>query len=156
VKEFHVDEAFPLSARTGDNCDELLEGIFKALPTGPKLFPDDALTDQPERVLVSEFIREKLLHKTREEIPHATAVLIDRWEDGEDGVTRIDASILVEREGQKGIVIGSGGEMLKAVGTEARLEAERLLGRRVGLKLWVRVRDHWRDDEATLRSLGLT
>jgi GTP-binding protein Era len=156
VKEFRIDEAYPLSAKSGDNCANLLDGIFKVLPIGPKLFPDDALTDQPERVMVSEIIREKLLHKTREEIPHATAVLIDRWEDGADNVTRIDAVILVEREGQKGIVIGSGGDMLKMVGTEARLEAEKLLGRRVGLKLWVKVRDRWRDDEATLRSLGLT
>lgn len=156
MKEFGVDEAWPVSAKKGDNCAELLEGVLAALPEGPPLFPEDTLTDQPERALTSEIVREKILHRTREEIPHATAVAIERWEDGEDGLTRIDATILVEREGQKAIVIGRGGEMLKQIGTEARLEIERLLGRRVGLKLWVKVRSHWRDDEGTLRDLGLT
>jgi len=156
VKEFGIDEAWPVSAKKGDNCPQLLEAVLAALPEGPPLFPEDTLTDQPERALSSEIVREKILHRTREEIPHATAVAIDRWEDGADGVTRIDATILVEREGQKAIVIGKGGEMLKAVGTEARLEIEKLLGRRVGLKLWVKVRSHWRDDEGTLRNLGLT
>ena len=156
VVEFHADEAWPVSGRTGENCDALLAGIVAALPEGPKLFPDDTLTDQPERALVSELIREKILHRTREEIPHATAVAIEQWRDGEDGITRIDAVILVERDGQKAIVIGREGSMLKVVGTEARLEIERLLGRRVGLKLWVKVRSHWRDDEGTLRDLGLS
>jgi len=155
-KEFGIDEAWPVSAKTGENCPELLQGVLAALPEGPPLFPEDTLTDQPERALTSEIVREKILHKTREEIPHATAVAIDRWEDGEDGLTRIDATILVEREGQKAIVIGRGGEMLKQIGTEARLEIEGMLGRRVGLKLWVKVRSHWRDDEGTLRTLGLT
>lgn len=156
AKEFGVDEAWPVSAKKGENCPELLAGVLAALPDGPPLFPADTLTDQPERLMTSELVREKILHHTREEIPHATAVAIERWEDGEDGVTRIDATILVEREGQKAIVIGRGGEMLKRVGTEARIEIEALLGRRVGLKLWVKVRSHWRDDEGTLRSLGLT
>lgn len=156
MKEFGIDEAWPVSAKKGDNCPELLEGVISALPEGPPLFPEDTLTDQPERALTSEIVREKILHRTREEIPHATAVAIERWEDGADGLTRIDATILVEREGQKAIVIGKGGEMLKQIGTEARLEIEKLLGRRVGLKLWVKVRSHWRDDEGTLRDLGLT
>lgn len=156
AREFRVDEAIPVSAKTGENCDRILKALLDALPEGPKLFPDDTLTDQPERALVSELIREKILNKTKEEIPHATAVAIERWEDGEDGITRIDATILVERDGQKAIVIGGGGSMLKKVGTEARLDIERLLGRHVGLKLWVKVRSHWRDDEGTLRSLGLT
>lgn len=154
-REFRITGAFPVSAKTGDNCDELVAGLLAALPEGPKLFPDDTLTDQPERAIASEMIREKLLHHTREEVPHAVAVAIERWDDGEDGVTRIDAAILVEKEGQKGIVIGRGGEMLKAVGTEARLDIERLLGRRVGLKLWVKVRAHWRDDEGVLKALGI-
>ncbi len=156
MREFRADEAWPISAKTGENCQALLDGIIAALPEGPRLFPEDTLTDQPERALVSELIREKILHRTREEIPHATAVAIERWQDGEDGITRIDAVILVERDGQKAIVIGQGGSMLKAVGTEARLEIERLLDRHVGLKLWVKVRSHWRDDEGTLRDLGLT
>jgi GTP-binding protein Era len=155
AREFGPDEIFPVSARTGENCEALLQGIVAALPEGPRLFPEDTLTDQPERALASEIIREKILHHTREEIPHATAVMIERWEDGEDGIARIDAVILVEREGQKGIVIGAGGAMLKTIGTAARVEIERLLDRRVGLKLWVKVRSRWRDDEGTLRTLGL-
>lgn len=156
VREFKVAEAFPLSAKSGENCEGLITAILAALPEGPKLFPDDTLTDQPERTLTSEFIREKILHHTKQEIPHATAVEIERWEDGEDGITRIDAAILVEREGQKGIVIGRGGAMLKRVGTEARADIEAMLGRHVGLKLWVKVSDHWRDDERILRELGIT
>ena len=156
VREFGASEVYPVSAVEGDNIEALTQGILRALPPGPALFPDDSLTDQPERDLTSEFIREKILHHTKEEIPHATAVVLERWEDGDDGITRIDAAILVEREGQKGIVIGKGGEMLKRVGTEARKDIERLLGRQVGLRLWVKVREHWRDDARTLRSLGIT
>ena len=155
VRELGAAEVFPVSAKTGENLDALIEGVLGALPEGPRLFPDDTLTDQPERALTSELIREKILHHTRQEIPHATAALIERWEDGEDGITRIEAAILVEREGQKGIVIGRGGDMLKRIGTEARGEIERLLGRKVGLRLWVKVREHWRDDERTLKTLGL-
>jgi len=155
VAEFGADGAFPVSGLTGENCDELLKGILSALPYGPRLFPEDTLTDQPERILAAEIIREKILQRTREEIPHATAVAIEQWSDGADGITRISAIVLVERAGQKGILIGAGGAMLKAVGTEARLEIERLIGRRVGLRLWVKVRENWRDDEAALRDLGL-
>jgi GTP-binding protein Era len=155
VTQLGADEAFPVSALTGENCAALLAGVVSALPEGPRLFDEDVLTDQPERVLVAEMIREKILHHTREEIPHATAVAIERWEDGEDGLTRIHATILVERDGQKAIVIGRGGELLKRVGTESRLEIEKLLGRRVGLKLWVKIRSRWREDATTLKSLGL-
>lgn len=156
VAEFGVDEAVPISARTGENCDRLMSAILAALPLGPRLFPEDALTNQPERVLAAELIREKILERTREEIPHAVAVTIEGWHDGTDNVTRIEAVILVERDGQKAIVIGKGGAMLKEVGTQARLEIEHLIGRRVGLNLFVKVRDHWRDDESLLRSLGLS
>jgi GTP-binding protein Era len=145
----------PVSAKTGDGCDGLIEAILDQLPPGPPLFPDDYLTDQPERVLAAEWIREKLLASTRQELPHATAVMVDRWDEREDGLLEIDASILVERDSQKKIVIGKDGHLLKRVGTEARGELETFLERRIMLRLWVKVREHWRDDERMLQSLGL-
>jgi GTP-binding protein Era len=156
VQGWGIEEWIPVSALTGENCDVLLQEVAKRLPEGEAPFAPDFLTDQPERALASEWIREKILHHTRQEIPHATAVTVDSWNTREDGLLEIEATILVEREGQKAIVIGKGGEMLKQVGTEARLEIEKLLGRRVGLKLWVKVRSRWRDDEGILHSLGLT
>ncbi len=148
-------EIVPLSAKTGEGCDRLIDALLSLLPPGPPLFPEDYLTDQPERALAAEWIREKLLHETRQELPHATAVIVDRWNEREDGLVEIEASVLVERESQRKIVIGSGGELLKRVGTAARRELEQLLDRRVYLSLWVRVREHWRDNERILRSLGL-
>ena len=145
----------PLSALSGDGCDRLVGVLLDLLPPGPPLFPDDYLTDQPERVLIAEWIREKLLHATREELPHATAVTIERWDERADGLLEIDATVLVERPSQKKIVIGAGGGMLKQVGSAARLEIEAFLERRVMLRLWVRVRAAWRDDVATLQRLGL-
>jgi GTP-binding protein Era len=145
----------PVSAKTGDGCDGLIEAILDQLPPGPPLFPDDYLTDQPERVLAAEWIREKLLASTRQELPHATAVMVDRWDEREDGLLEIEASILVERDSQKKIVIGKDGHLLKRVGTEARGELETFLERRIMLRLWVKVREHWRDDERMLQSLGL-
>ena len=115
----------------------------------------ELVTDQPERLLVAEWIREKILLRTRQEIPHATAVLVDNWRTREDGLVEIEATILVERESQKAIVIGKGGALLKAIGTAARAEIERLLGGRVYLGLHVGARPHWRDDERTLHELGL-
>ncbi len=155
VTEWGFSEAVPVSARTGEGCDALLELVLRLLPVGPFLFPEDYLTDQPERALVAEWVREKLLHHTRQELPHATAVMVDRWEERPDGLVTIEVTILVERESQKGIVIGKGGALLKTVGSEARLEAERLLGTKVLLRLWVKVRTDWRNDERTLREIGL-
>jgi GTPase len=155
VREWGVEEAVPVSALTGEGCDLLLERVLSRLPEGEPVFPDDSFTDQPERALAAEWIREKLLIHTREEIPHALAVTVDRWQEREDGLVEIEATILVERDSQKAIVIGKRGALLKAVGSEARLELERLLGTRVFLRLWVRVRPGWRDDERTLRDLGL-
>jgi len=146
----------PVSAKTGEGCDGLIEAILAELPPGPSLFPDDYLTDQPERVLAAEWIREKLLASTRDELPHATAVIVERWDEREDGLLEIDASVLVERDSQKKIVIGKEGQLMKHVGTEARGELERFLDRRVMLRLWVRVREHWRDDERVLQRLGLS
>lgn len=145
-------EPVPLSALTGDNLEALKRVIFAKLPEGPQYFPDDYLTDQPERFLVAELIREKILQLTRAEIPHSVAVLIEQWED-KPKLTRIAATILVERPGQKAIVIGAGGEMLKRIGTEARAEIETLLGTKVFLELFAKVSERWRDKPAILNEL---
>jgi GTP-binding protein Era len=155
-REWGFREVVPVSALHGDGCDRLTEAILGLLPHGPPLFDEDYLTDQPQRVLAAEWIREKLLHATRQELPHATAVLVERWSERADGLLSIEATILVERESQKGIVIGREGRLLKQVGSAARVELERRLGTRVFLELWVRVRERWRDDERMLRRLGLT
>lgn len=134
------------------NVDKLLAALVEAMPEGPALFPDDEYTDQPVRFMVSEFIREKALHLTRQEVPHALAVSIAQWED--EGVrVVISADILVEREGQKAILIGKGGSMLKEIGTKARLEIEELIGQKVYLELFVKVRDNWRGNMAILNEL---
>jgi GTP-binding protein Era len=134
----------------------LIERILDRLPEGPPLFPEDMVTDQPERILVAEWIREQILLRTRQEIPHSVAVLVDSWRTRPDGLIEIEATILVERESQKGIVIGKGGALLKAIGTDARREIERLLGARVYIGLHVRARPEWRDDDRTLHELGLS
>jgi GTP-binding protein Era len=149
-------DILPVSAATGEGCATLVETILTRLPGGPPLYPEDTLTDQTERTIASEMIRERLLALTRDELPHATAVLVDRWELRPDGLVEIAATILVERDSQKQIVIGRGGGLLKQVGSEARLSIEKLLGQRVFLRLWVKVRRGWRDDERTLEELGLS
>jgi GTP-binding protein Era len=148
-------EVVPVSAETGEGSELLVERLLRLLPVGPPLVADDFLTDQSERALAAEWIREKLLGRVRQELPHATAVHVVRWQERDDGLVAIEARIAVERESQKQIVVGRGGELLKQVGSEARLELERLLERRVFLELWVEVRPHWRDDERALRELGL-
>ena len=155
VAEWEMAEALPVSALSGDGCDLLLKRVLELLPDGPFPFPADTLTDQPERNLVAEWIREKILRRTRQELPHATAVVVERWDESRADLTSIEASIFVERESQKGIVIGKAGDLLKHVGSEAREEIERLLGRRVFLSLRVKVRPNWRDDERVLREIGL-
>jgi GTP-binding protein Era len=155
VADWSATEVVPLSGLTGENCDELLVTLRGLLPEGPRLFPEDYLTDQPERTLAAELVREKLLERTRQEVPHALAVRIEEWREREDGLLEIDGSILVERESQKAIVIGQGGQMLRDAGTAARLELEERLGTRVMLRLFVRVREGWRDRPGLLRSLGL-
>ncbi len=146
-------EIVPLSAETGLNVDRLLEATVAALPEGEAQFGEDVLTDQSMRTLAAEVIREKILRKTREEIPYAVAVEIDLFlEEGK--LNRISATVLVEKESQKAIVIGAHGERLKAVGTEARKELERLFGGKVFLQLWVKVRSAWREDDQVLVELG--
>lgn len=149
---FPFVDPVPLSALSGDNLDALRRVIFERLPEGPQYFPDDYLTDQPERFLVAELIREKILQLTRREVPHSVAVLIEQWQD-KPKLTRISAAVLVERGGQKAIVIGAGGEMLKRIGTEARGDIETLLGTKVFLELFVKVSERWRDKAAVLNEL---
>ena len=148
-------EIFPVSALTGEGCEELERSIRSLLPEGPPLFPPDFLTDLPTRLALGELIREQLLLRTREELPHSTAVIVDRIEETEKGEYRVGATIYVDRESQKGIVIGRGGEMLKAIGTTARMEMAAYLGSAAHLSLWVKVKKDWRDDPLLLRLLGI-
>ncbi len=147
-------EIIPVSALRND-LGSLLEVILKRLPEGPRYFPDDQLTDQPERFIVSELIREKIFELTKDEIPYSTAVVIEQMQE-EPEITRITAVIYVERESQKGILIGKGGAMLKKIGTLARHDAEKLLGAKIFLQLWVKVKKGWREDEHMLKNLGMT
>ncbi len=144
----------PLSALTGENVEALVSVLERRLPEGEALYPPETLTDLPERFFVAEMVREKILEATREEIPYSTAVVIDAWEEGEK-LTRIEASILVERDSQKGILVGKGGSMLKRIGTAARQDIEAFLGTKVFLGLHVRVRPEWRENERVLSELGI-
>ncbi len=144
----------PISALHGDGINSLEDELFTVLPEGEPLFPEDAVTDQPERTLAAEIIREKVFLLTEKEIPYSSAVLIDSFEEKPDRLDII-ASILVERRSQKGIVIGRGGGMLKRIGTEARKELEKLLNIHIYIELWVKVRERWREDDRFLRDLGL-
>ena len=146
----------PVSALTGDGVSGLEGEVWNQLPEGEPLFPDDYVTDQPERVVVAETVREKLLRETRAELPFASAVVVDRFEEPDPrGVMRLYCSIVVDRGTHKPIVLGRGGSRIKRVGTEAREELERLFGTRVYLDLHVRVRPGWRESERMLRELGL-
>ncbi len=148
----NFEEFIPISALTGEGLDAVREAIVKRLPPGPRYFPEDMITDQPEEFFAAEIIREKVLAHTRQEVPHAVMVLIDDWEET-DRLLRISASIVVERPGQKGIVIGAKGAMLKKIGTEARLELEHWFGRKIFLELFVKVRKNWRDNPSYLREI---
>lgn len=143
-----------LSATRGDNRDLLLERIIAALPVGPRYYPQEQVTDQHLRALAAELIREQVLHFTHQEVPHSVAVQVLRFEEREAGPTYIEAHIFVEKDSQKGIVIGRGGRMLKQIGRAARREIERLLEQQVYLDLWVKVRYKWRRNERELRRLG--
>jgi GTP-binding protein Era len=148
-------DVFPISARTGAGVDELVEALVALLPEGPLLYPPDEPTDQPPRVRVAELIREQVLARTRDELPHAVEVEVEEVEERRDDLLVLEAQIWVETESQKAIVIGAGGRMVKAVGTAARREIEALTGRRVHLDLSVRVRRGWRRDEGLLDRLGI-
>jgi len=146
-------EIVPISALTGDGVDRLVELALKAMPEGPVYFKDDMVTDQPMQVLAAELIREKILYRTRDELPFAVAVQIESFKE-EGQLARISAIVYVEKKSQKAIVIGKRGEILKAVGTEARMDMERLFGMKVFLQLWVKVREGWRQDDQMLTALG--
>ncbi|MFB7159767.1 MULTISPECIES: GTPase Era [unclassified Lysinibacillus] len=149
-------EIVPISALQGNNVEDLLTTLAKYLPEGPQYYPADQVTDHPERFIISELIREKVLHLTREEIPHSIAVVIDkirRDEENEDKI-RVAATIIVERDSQKGIVIGKRGALLKEVGIRARKDIEMLLGSKVYLELWVKVQKDWRNKSTHLRDFG--
>ena len=143
-KEFAFQEIIPISALKRIGLDVLLERVLQALPEGPRYFSDDQVTDQPVRFMAAETIREQVLLSTQEELPYSTTVIIDQFEEGER-LTRIAATLYCEREGQKAILVGKRGQMLKRIGTAARLQIEKILGRRVYLELFVKVRERWRD-----------
>jgi GTP-binding protein Era len=147
------DEIFPVSALNGEGIDLVLEKTVERLPHGPKYYPDDLVTDSLERFMAAEIIREKLMESTEEEVPHSAAVEVVEWKDRKDSVF-ISANIYVEKKGQKGIIIGKQGQRLKQIGTEARKDIEALLGVKVFLELWVKVKEQWRMDRAALAELG--
>jgi GTP-binding protein Era len=152
-QQLHPFAAFvPISAHKGEGLEELKKEIVQRLPDGPLYFPEDHITDQPERFLAAELIREKALQLTREEVPHSVAVLIDRWEDTPQ-ITRIYATIYVERDGQKRILIGAKGSMLTRIGTLAREDMEKLLGRKIYLSLFIKVQPDWREKAAFLNAI---
>ncbi|WP_125566862.1 GTPase Era [Companilactobacillus insicii] len=148
-------EVIPISATNGNNIEEMFDALTKALPNGPQYYDDDQITDHPEYFIVGELIREKILEDTRDEIPHSVAVIVESMNQRNDaGKLQVEASIYVERESQKPIIIGRGGSMLKNIGIGARIKIEHLLGEKINLKLWVRVKKNWRDDPLFLSQAG--
>lgn len=145
---------FPVSAHTGQGLEELVRAVAEILPEGPPYFPEDMVTDQPERVFIAEVIREKILQLCREEVPHAVAVDVEQMAERDNGMLYVAATIYAEKESQKGILIGRGGSMLKEIGRLARAELEPRLGTRIYLDLWLKVKEDWRNREGALQSFG--
>ena len=154
LNDLHFDQIFSVSARTGENMDLLTQKLIEAMPEGPKYFPDDMITDQPERVMCAEIIREKALNNLRDEIPHGIGVEILQIKKLSNSLTEIHADVYCERDSHKSIIIGKQGAMLKLIGSQARTDIERLLGTKVMLRLWVKVRVDWRNRASDLRTLG--
>lgn len=152
AKRYEFEEIIPISAKTGDGLEELIRAIVPRLPEGPPLFPPDFYTDQPERFLAAEIIREKVIRHTRQELPYVTAVFIESFEES-DSLTRIYSTIVVEKESQKPIVIGAGGKQIKQIGMESRQELEKLFPPKVFLDLQVKVEPHWRDNRRMVAAL---
>ena len=148
------DQVFPISATQGNNVPELVAKLQEALPEGPKYYPDSQIMDHPEYFVVAEFIREKILLLTQEEIPHSVAVQVQSMQRNENGKIEVQASIIVERKSQKGIIIGAGGQMIKKIGQLARRDIEQLLDDKVYLDLWVKVQKNWRDRQTNLSDFG--
>lgn len=153
-QEHDFDEIFPISATEGNNVDALVKGIKEIIPEGPQYYPADQVMDHPEYFIVAEFIREKILELTREEIPHSVAVQVESMRRNEDDKIEIQAAIIVERSSQKGIIIGAQGSMIKKIGQRARRDIEILLGDKVYLDLWVKVQKNWRDRRTQLNDFG--
>ena len=151
---YPFEAVVPISAKERDNIEEVVNLLEKHLPEGPKYFPDDMITDQPERLIISDIVREKILLQTHDEIPHTIAVDVDEMKTREDGTTYVRATIYVERDSQKGIIIGKQGSMLKLIGKQARGDVERLLATKVFLDLWVKVKKDWRNKSGMLSELG--
>ncbi|MEW9701615.1 GTPase Era [Paenibacillus sp. SI8] len=151
---YNFAEIIPISALKGNNVTTLLEQIVRYLPEGPQYYPADQITDHPEQFVCAELVREKILHLTREEIPHSIAVQIEDMRVEESGLVRISAVIYVERDSQKGIIIGKQGSLLKEIGKQARKDIETLLGSKTFLELWVKVKKDWRNQDRVLRDLG--
>lgn len=153
-QQMDFKEFIPISATEGNNFDTLMTTLVDQMPEGPQYFPDDQITDHPEYFIVSELIREKVLLLTRDEVPHSVAVVVDSMKRNENDKVHIQATIIVERDSQKGIIIGKGGKMLKDIGTKARRDIETLLGDKVYLELWVKVQKDWRDKQTYLTDYG--
>lgn len=155
VHEEFFDSIIPISAQDGSNVDELVKEIVKNMPEGPHYFPSDMLTDMPEKFIVAEIIREKILELTSEEVPHGTAVEINAMKERENrAMMDIEATIFCEKDSHKGILIGKDGKMLKDIGSKARIDIESLLGCKVNLQLWIKVKKNWRDSNPVLKTLG--
>ena len=152
--EIGFEEIIPVSARTGDGVEELIKSLENHLPEGPQYFPEDMITDQPERILGAEIIREKALRHLRDEVPHGIGVEIMKIEALSDKLTEINATVYCERAAHKGIIIGKNGTMLQTIGTEARLDIEKLMDTHINLKLWVKIRPDWRNNASDLKNLG--
>ena len=150
------DAILPISAKTGDGLDELLDELEKYAVEGPHLFPDDMITDQPERQICAELVREKLLKCLDKEIPHGTAVEVTKFSERDNGIIDLEVTIFCEKDSHKGIIIGKKGAMLKKIGELARLDIEAFMGTKVNLQTWVKVKENWRDSMASLRNFGFT
>ena len=153
---YDFEAILPISARTGDGLQELLEEMEKYAVEGPHLFPEDMITDQPERQICAELVREKLLRCLDKEIPHGTAVEVTRFTERDDGLVELEVTIYCEKDSHKGIIIGKKGTMLKKIGELARTDIEDFLGTKVYLQTWVKVKENWRDSMAQLRNFGFT
>lgn len=151
---YALKEIIPVSAMKKTNTDALISTIFKYLPKGPQYYDEDTVTDQPMRQIAAELVREKALRMMSDEIPHGIAVVIDKMTERNNGIFDIDATIICERDSHKGMIIGKGGQMLKKIGTAARIEIEHLMDAKVNLKLWVKVRREWRDSELYMKNYG--
>ncbi len=150
------DAVVPISAKTGEGVEELLEVLGSWLPEGPQLFPDGAVTDQPERQIMAEIVREKLLRELSQEIPHGTAVEVTKFSQRDGGIIDCHVTIYCEKASHKGIVIGRGGAMLKKISTQARQDMEAFMGAKVYLETWVKVKENWRDNPAAIQNFGYT